>query len=66
MCRPKSGAAFLAAAKLRESGFLRESDEVVVFATGSGLLHTDLVAGGYPVVDPQDPDIGAVIDAAYT
>jgi threonine synthase len=62
---PEVGAAFMAAAKLRESGFLRERDEVVVFATGSGLLHTDLVTGDYPVVDPNDPNVGAVIDAAY-
>ena len=62
---PEVGAAFEAAARLRESGFLKESDRVVVFGTGSGLLHTDLVAGDYPVLDPNDPDVGTTIDSAY-
>jgi threonine synthase len=63
---PEAGAAVLAAAQLRESGFLRESDEVVVFATGSGLLHTELIEDGYPTLAPQDPDLAAKIDGAYT
>lgn len=63
---PESGAAFAAAAKLREAGDLRESDRVVVFATGSGLLHTDLIGGDYPVLRPDDPSVGAAIDSAYT
>jgi threonine synthase len=62
---PESGAAVRAAEALRERGFLRESELVVVFATGSGLLHTDLVPGGYPVLDPRDPDLGGIIDSAY-
>lgn len=62
---PEVGAAFAAAARLREDGFLNESDRVVVFGTGSGLLHTDLVAGDYPLLDPNDPDVGAIIDSAY-
>lgn len=62
---PESGAAFAAAAKLREAGQLAESDRVVVYATGSGLLHTDLIGGDYPVLDPSDPDVGQVIDSAY-
>jgi len=62
---PEVGAAFEAAARLRESGFLKESDRVVVFGTGSGLLHTDLVDEGYPVLDPNDPNVGDVIDSAY-
>jgi len=62
---PESGAAFAAAAQLRETGQLAESDRVVVYATGSGSLHTDLIGGDYPVLDPNDPDIGLVIDSAY-
>jgi threonine synthase len=62
---PESGAAFAAARKLRASGFLRESDEVVIFATGTGLLHTDLIPGGYPVLDHNDPNVGTVIDESY-
>lgn len=62
---PEVGAAFVAAGRLRETGFLAESDRVVVFGTGSGLLHTDLVAGDYPVLDPNDPDIESIIDSAY-
>lgn len=62
---PECGAAFSAAGKLRESGFLRSNDQVVVFATGSGLLHTELIEEGYPVLDPNDAAIGSKIDAAY-
>jgi len=62
---PEVGAAFMAAGQLRETGFLSESERVVVFGTGSGLLHTDLVADGYPVLDPNDPNVGTVIDEAY-
>lgn len=52
---PESGAAIIAARMLREQGFLAAGDEVVVFSTGSGLMHTDLVSGdGLPVVDPAD------------
>ena len=62
---PEVGAAFAAAARLREEGFLSESDQVIVFGTGSGLLHTDLVAEGYPVLDPNDSRVGEIIDSAY-
>ena len=53
---PESGAAVVAARKLRASGFLRQEDEVVVFSTGTGLKHTDLIAAEYPVVDPGAPN----------
>jgi threonine synthase len=62
---PEVGAAFAAAGQLRESGFLGQNERVVVFGTGSGLLHTDLVADGYPVLDPNDPDVGSKIVSAY-
>jgi threonine synthase len=62
---PEVGAAVLAAAQLRERGFLREADEVVVFATGSGLLHTELIDDDYPTLNPSDHDLSSKIDAAY-
>src|SRR5680860_83007 len=40
---PESGAAVIAARILREQGFLGASDEVVIFSTGLGLMHTDLI-----------------------
>jgi threonine synthase len=43
---PEAGAAIAALPKLRASGALAAGDEVVVFATGSGLKHLDLVAPG--------------------
>jgi threonine synthase len=54
---PESGAAFIAGRMLRESGFLQASDEVVVFSTGSGLMHMDLIdTSGLRVVDPAHPE----------
>lgn len=47
---PEAGAAVVATGKLREGGFLGRRDEVVVFATGAGMKHTELVTGGYAVV----------------
>jgi threonine synthase len=52
---PESGAAFIAARSLRESGYLDADDEVVIFSTGSGLMHTDLIdISSLPVIDPAD------------
>lgn len=62
---PEVGAAVSAAEKLRADGFLRESDRVVVFATGSGLKHVDLVEGEYPVLEPDGANVGEVIDTYY-
>jgi threonine synthase len=53
---PESGAAVIATGNLRASGFLRQDDEVVIFSTGIGLKHTDLIEGEFPVVDPSDPN----------
>ncbi len=54
---PEAGAAAIAAKKLLASGFLRASDETVIFATGSGLMHTDLVRGEFPVVEPDATEL---------
>jgi threonine synthase len=62
---PEVGAAFAAARKLRESNVLSESERVVVFATGSGLMHTDLIEDGYPILVPDASDTGEIIDSAY-
>lgn len=61
---PESGAAFIAARRLRESGFLRAEDEVVIFSTGAGLMHTDLISGEPPTIDPSASDLAAAIQAA--
>jgi len=54
---PEAGATVAAARRLRESGDLGQGDEVVLFLTGSGLKHLELVAGTYPVRDPDDPAV---------
>jgi threonine synthase len=63
---PEAGAAVIATRTLRASGFLRPEDEVVIFATGAGLKHTDLIEGDDPVVDPTAPDASAGIAGART
>jgi len=53
---PEAGAAVIAVRILRERGFLAASDEVVIFSTGLGLMHTDLISiDNLPVLDPADP-----------
>ncbi|MBN8889720.1 MAG: pyridoxal-phosphate dependent enzyme [Rhodospirillales bacterium] len=50
---PESGAAAIGAKKLRDLGVLSASDETVIFSTGSGLMHTDVMTAEFPVVDPD-------------
>jgi threonine synthase len=40
---PEAGAAVVAAERLRAEGFFGQDDEVVLFATGSGLKHVDMI-----------------------
>ena len=54
---PEAGAAFMGAKKLRESGFLKQDDEVVIFSTGSGMKHTDLIEPDFPMLDPNADDV---------
>ena len=62
---PESGAAVIAARKLQMSGLLGGDDEVVVFATGAGLKHVDLIDAAAPVVAPDQPAaFAAALDAA--
>jgi threonine synthase len=60
---PESGAAVIATRKLRESGFLRADDVAVIFATGSGLMHVDLVDRPVATIDPYSSDLLAAITA---
>ena len=61
---PEAGAAYIATRKLRESGFLRQDDETVVFSTGSGMKHTELIDVTYlPVLDPDAADLASTITA---
>ena len=61
---PESGAAVVAARKLRERGFLQPDDLTVIFATGSGLMHADVVAGEFRTIDPNAPDLVSAIAGA--
>jgi threonine synthase len=61
---PESGAAFIAARKLRESGVLRPEDLTVIFSTGAGLMHVDLIETDAPSIDPNAPDLLAEIASA--
>jgi len=54
---PEVGAVVAAAAKLRETGFLGAEEEVLLLATGSGLMHTDLIATDFPVLNAADPTV---------
>ncbi|HEX5498129.1 MAG TPA: threonine synthase, partial [Thermomicrobiales bacterium] len=63
---PESAAAIIAVRRLRQNGALGADDETVVFSTGSGLMHGDLVEGSFPEVDPAAPDLIGEIDRALT
>lgn len=62
---PEVGACVAATRQLRESGFLLESEEVIIFGTGSGLKHVDLVTGEYPVLTPGAGNLAETIDTWY-
>jgi threonine synthase len=54
---PESGAAAIGAKKLRDLDLLAATDETVIFSTGSGLMHTDLIDADFPVVDPDTTNL---------
>jgi threonine synthase len=58
---PEVGSVVMAAKKLRDSGFLKAEDETVLFSTGSGLMHTDLVEGDFPVLEKDEEDPGRFV-----
>jgi threonine synthase len=62
---PEVGACVAAAEELRASNFLKEDERVIIFGTGSGLMHVDLVEGEYPVLQPGDAGIASTIDTWY-
>ncbi|NNU84610.1 threonine synthase [Geobacillus sp. BMUD] len=51
---PEGAAAFAAARKLRESGWIRDGETVVVLNTGTGLKYADLIQVAPPVLEPGD------------
>ncbi len=59
---PEVGAVVAAAKQLRASGFLKQDDETILFSTGAGMKHTELIETKYPVLDPNDPDVLSKID----
>ena len=59
---PEVGAGVIAAQKLQASGFLKPDDETVLFATGSGLMHTDIVRWDFPVLEKDEVDPGRFIN----
>jgi threonine synthase len=62
---PEAGATVAAVRRLRESGWLAPDDEVVLFLTGSGLKHPELLPDDdvCPTLDPEDPAIDALLAA---
>ena len=61
---PESTSTVIAATKLRESGWLREDEDVICFFTSSSQKRLDIatIPTG-PVLTPGDPQITAQIDA---
>ena len=56
---PEGAACFAAASRLRQSGWIRPGEEVVVFNTGAGILYPDTVKVDVPILSK-----GATIPAA--
>jgi threonine synthase len=50
---PEGAACVTAVRQLRESGWLRESDEVIVLNTGTGLIYPDTMPARAPVLAPS-------------
>ena len=63
---PESGAAVIATRKLRESGVLRADDLTVIFATGSGLMHVDLLDRPVAAINPNTPNLLTEIASALS
>jgi threonine synthase len=61
---PESGAAVISARKLRDSGFLAADDLTVLFSTGSGLMHADLIEVAEGAIDPNAQDLVGEITSA--
>ena len=51
-------------ASCARAAFLQPDDLTVIFATGSGLMHVDVVTSAFPTIDPNAPDlVSAIADA---
>jgi threonine synthase len=57
---PEGAASLVAYQKLRKSGFLKESDNVVLFNTGSGLKYIDVIAAWQEKNKKQEPKVRAM------
>ncbi|MCG0239322.1 MAG: threonine synthase [Firmicutes bacterium] len=51
---PEGAALVAAARRLRQEGFLRREDRVVLLNTGTGLKYPETVPADLPVLDPED------------
>jgi threonine synthase len=62
---PEGAACVTAVRQLRESGWLAETDEVVVLNTGTGLIYPDTVPATVPVLPPSGsiPPVPAPVPA---
>jgi threonine synthase len=62
---PEGAACVTAVRQLRESGWLAETDEVVVLNTGTGLIYPDTVPAAVPVLPPSGeiPPVPAPVPA---
>ena len=61
---PESGAAVIAAKNLRANELLGIDDETVVFSTGAGIKHIDMIGVDAPILDPRAPDLLSQIERA--
>ncbi|RIK37206.1 MAG: threonine synthase, partial [Chloroflexi bacterium] len=61
---PEAGAALAAVRRLRDSGWIHDTERVVVFATGSGLLHPDLTECQFPILQPGAAENADVVARA--
>jgi threonine synthase len=51
---PEGAACFAAVRRLRASGWLSHTDEVVVLNTGTGLIYPETMASHPPLLPPSD------------
>ncbi|MBM7570917.1 threonine synthase [Aquibacillus albus] len=51
---PEGAAAFNAARKLRENGWIKETDKVVVLNTGAGIKYPNTVKMNVPIMEPEE------------
>jgi len=61
---PESGAAVIAAKNLRAHGALGIDDETVIFSTGAGIKHVDMIDVDAPVLKPGSPTLLGEIESA--